>query len=86
MNTCWRDLRVGDRVTIIDWPIEYPRERLHPETQELYEWLIGSGTPLEIVEINRDAFPVGRVDRNSDGELMVEYLTLDHGGLQLLSK
>lgn len=78
----WQDLRLGDRIHFIEWPVELKRANLHEETVKLYDWLIESGEELCVVEIGKDGIPVARLERHADGELKSEYLMVNHGGFR----
>lgn len=63
MSEPWRNLKIGDRVRVVAWPAELDEGCLHEETREFYEWLIATGSLLEIVEID-DWTPVRRHYQN----------------------
>lgn len=82
MDELWRSLRIGDRVRVIAWPPEL--HTLHPETEEVYRWLIETGSVLTIRRMDHLGLPEGEVYRTVDGSRQAEYLLLNHGGLQLV--
>lgn len=88
MTDLWRTLRIGDQVKIVEWPVEYPRDRLHPDTVELYEWLIETGAALTIVGVDEDEpkMPWGEVCRFHNGSDAWESVGLNHGGLEIVKR
>ena len=80
----WRRLKIGDAVRLIEWPMELRRDWLHLETQELYDWLIESGTVVVVSEIDDSGLPYCNVQRTIDGVQWREWLALNHGGIELV--
>ena len=83
VNEVWRELRIGDSVQVVSWPVELVRERLHRETIELYEWLIETGTQLIVKKVDHLGIPYGQVHREDDVGEVYEYIGLNHSGIRL---
>ena len=88
MNELWRELRIGDHVQVVSWPVELVRERLHRETIELYEWLLETGTKLIVKKFDHLGIPYGEVRRKRKDEIreVYEYIGLNHSGICVKSK
>jgi hypothetical protein len=86
MSDLWRDLHIGDKVRIIDWPQEMHKERLHEDTRELYEWLIETKRVLTIITIDEWGLPYGEIVRSVDSIEYHESLALNHGGLEIVAQ
>ncbi len=80
----WSNLKIGDKVKIVSWPLEYPKEKLHQDTIEFYEWLIKTQAIFTITEIDDFGMPIGTLSRVVDEKEQGEFLTLNHGGIELL--
>ena len=85
MSEPWRSLKVGDRVRVVAWPAELDEGYLHEETREFYEWLIATGSILEIVEIDDWDLPFGEIGRSVDGVELYDKVALNHGCLEVVT-
>jgi hypothetical protein len=83
MSELWRSLKIGDQVRVIAWPLEL--HTLHPETEEVYRWLIETGNVLTVERFDHLGLPYGVVSRTVDGLRLTESLLLNHGGLQIVT-
>jgi hypothetical protein len=85
MEELWRELKIGDKVRIVEWPKELHEDRLHADTLDLYKWLIDSGGVLTIVKIHDDGLPEGEIQRVINGVKHWDCLLLNHSGLETLA-
>jgi hypothetical protein len=84
MTQSWRDLRVGNQVRVISWPEALHVDRLHSATRDLYQWLIGTGDILTIVESDEYSVPYGHLIRRVDGVEQYECVALNHSGRETI--
>ncbi|QDT00623.1 hypothetical protein HG15A2_39620 [Adhaeretor mobilis] len=80
MSITWRDLKIGDRIQMIEWPPELDKETLHGDTIGFYEWAIESGSQLTVVNIDEWGIPWGKIIRTLDGIETTESIGLNHSG------
>jgi hypothetical protein len=76
----WRELRVGDRVRIVQLPsyANLPGRTFHSETRELYERLIARRRSLRIYEVDADGLPwINCRFKLDDGTWEHHYLALN---------
>ena len=86
MSDLWCRCKIGDRVRLVEWPEEIYEDRLHPETRDLYRWLIDTRGILAIVKIDDLGLPHGEILRVVDGEHLSEFLLLNHSGLEIVAE
>jgi hypothetical protein len=86
VDEMWRKLNLSDKVKLHEWPSELQREHLHAETQQLYDWLISSGSVLTITRIDDDGTPWGEICIERDGRQIWESIGLNHSGLELCNE
>ncbi len=86
MSDLWRNLRVGDKVRVVEWPKEMHKETLHQETRELYDWLIDTKSALTITKIDNFGLPQGEIHRIVHDDEQTEFLLLNHGGLEIVEE
>lgn len=82
MNEIWRGLTVGDKVRVVTWPWEL--HDLQDDTADLYKWLIDTKGILTIVNVDESGLPEGRIVREVGGHKQIEFLLLNHSGLELV--
>ena len=86
MGELWRELGISDRVRVVEWPKVLHEDRLHPDTRDLYVWLIDTGKALTIGKIHGDGLPEGEIRRFVDGVEHHEFLLLNHSGLEIVAE
>jgi hypothetical protein len=84
MDELWQELKIWDKVRIVEWPKELHEDRLHADTFDLYKWLIDSGGVLTIVRM-REGLPEGEIQRVINGVQQWDFLLLNHSGLEILA-
>lgn len=86
MNELWRNLRIGDRVRVVSWPLGLDQNLMSEELRDLYMWLIATQQTLTITKIDHIGLPWGEIIIVLDGEEHVHQFALDHGGLEVVSR
>ena len=84
MSELWRNLNIGDKVRVTEWPSDMHRDRLHAESQELLDWLIDTQSVLTVTEIDSFGLPFGEIARMVNGNEQFEYWGLNHEGLDII--
>ena len=79
LSNNWKELQLGDKIRITQWPSELVRDKCLRETCELYDWLIRSRSVLKISRVDI-GMPVAEVIRNIRGQSTWEYIGVNHGG------
>ena len=85
MNGLWRDLRVGDKVSIACMPTEFsqPGYYLHGGTLRLYEHLVASRIVLKVSELDEWGLPwVEYTWSTEEGDEEYHFLAVNHNGLE----
>jgi hypothetical protein len=80
----WRQLKVGDRVRIFEYPPEFsqPGYFVHRDTRRVYKKLIARGSPLRIFEIDAWGSPwICCRFRRKNGSWERHFLSINHDGL-----
>jgi hypothetical protein len=79
MKFLWQELRVGDKVRLVEYPPEFLAEGYytHPDTKRLYRKLVARRSPLRIAWIDEYGLPWAkcRVDK------IWHAISLNHDGL-----
>jgi hypothetical protein len=80
----WRELRIGDRIRIVEIPSEFFQKGylIHPCSLRAYQKLTSRGRSLRVARI--DAWGVPWVDfrfKRRDGKWEWHSLAVNHGGL-----
>lgn len=78
----WKDLRIGDRVRVTDWPPELKRECLHLDTVAVYDEIVRDKVELVIHFIDSFGIPYGKFYRSNVSPTTSESVALNHSGLQ----
>ncbi|MBE8967749.1 hypothetical protein [Nostoc sp.] len=74
INQSWRDLRVGDRICIL----QFRQRQMLEDTKQLYQRLIAERAILTISEINQWGYPVIYYSfQNEQGEGEAHSLAID---------
>ncbi len=83
MTELWQELKVGDRIRLIEMPPEFLQKgrSLHPDTKRVYERLIDRRQSLRVCEV-RDGGPwIHCRFRRKNGRLERHWLLFNHGGV-----
>jgi hypothetical protein len=82
----WKELRIGDRVLVLDWPAELERGCLNLETVAVYDEIIAERIELTVHFIDTFGIPYGRFYRGGSSNRTSESIGLNHSGLLLVQR
>jgi hypothetical protein len=80
----WRQLRVGDKIRLVEMPSEFRQTGyyVHRDTIAVYKKLLARRRPLRVWQIDRDGLPWIRCwFRRPNGRWEHHYLAVNHSGL-----
>lgn len=78
----WRDLQVGDRVTLHSLPVGF----LHPETRDIYRQVIQTQMELEVARLDANGLPWVDFEIVRNGEVEWHSLLINHEGLEICAE
>lgn len=79
----WHELRVGDRIRLVEEPPEWKRPGYHlpAETRALWRLLVARRRPLRVYEVDAWGAPWVRCRLSKpDGGWVYHFLAITHGG------
>jgi hypothetical protein len=83
MNESWRDLRVGERIRLVEMPCDFLHSGylLSPCTRRVYERLIARRRPIRVFKIDELGLPWVRCNfREGGGRWGYHSLAFNHDG------
>ena len=81
----WRQLRIGDRIRLVEIPTDLDWGALLPETKQAYRYLVERRRPLTVFMIDEYGFPWIRFwFRRRNGQIRHDWLAINHGGLAIV--